>query len=262
METIKHGSKGEDVKKWQFFLIGQSLLKAEATGFFGPKTDEATKKFQKKYNLVADGIVGQLTYAKAMTLRLPVVNDPSNLQKISNDYYWIPVRPNFKPLATNSERQQIFGGYKYNILTDGNSIKITDGWEKNNIVKVQIPQLKRVTGAPKDGNVYFHKLAANQLCGLFNAWANEGISNLILTWSGSFVPRLVRGSKDTLSNHAFGTAFDINFTWNGLGVTPARIDEKGSVRRLVPTANKFGFYWGGHYSSRLDGMHFEVAKLI
>jgi len=29
----------------------------------------------------------------------------------------------------------------------------------------------------------------------------------------------------------------------------------------VPIANRFGFYWGGHYQSRMDGMHFEIAVL-
>lgn len=262
METIKNGSRGGDVKKWQLFLIGQGLLNTEATGFFGPKTDEATKKFQTKSSLVADGIVGQLTYAKAMTLGLPIVSDPADLQKTSDGYYWMPPLPNFKPLTSNAERQKIFGSYNYSILSDSNSIRITDDWQKNNIVKVQIPQLQAVEGAPKDGGIYFHKLAVNQIRDLFNAWGKEGLSNLVLTWAGSFVPRLVRGSKDVLSNHAFGTAFDINVTWNGLGSVPARLSEKGCVRKLVPTASKFGFYWGGHYPNRPDGMHFEIAVLL
>jgi hypothetical protein len=37
--------------------------------------------------------------------------------------------------------------------------------------------------------------------------------------------------------------------------------QKGCVRELVPIANEFGFYWGGHFS-RMDGMHFEIAKLL
>jgi hypothetical protein len=28
---------------------------------------------------------------------------------------------------------------------------------------------------------------------------------------------------------------------------------------LVPVANLWGFWWGGHYDGRKDGMHFEVA---
>jgi hypothetical protein len=47
-----------------------------------------------------------------------------------------------------------------------------------------------------------------------------------------------------------------------LGKRPALVSEKGSVRELVPIANKYGFYWGGHFNSRPDGMHFEAAKIL
>jgi hypothetical protein len=65
-----------------------------------------------------------------------------------------------------------------------------------------------------------------------------------------------------LSNHAYGSAFDINYAWNRLGQVPALVGEKGAVRELVTLAHKHGFYWGGHFNERLDGMHFEVAKIV
>jgi D-alanyl-D-alanine carboxypeptidase-like protein len=77
---------------------------------------------------------------------------------------------------------------------------------------------------------------------------------------GSFAPRYVRGSRVTLSSHAWGAAFDVNYAWNRLGTVPALRGEKDSVRELVPIAHAYGFYWGGHFS-RCDGMHFEVARL-
>jgi len=84
----------------------------------------------------------------------------------------------------------------------------------------------------------------------------------IFTWDGSFVPRFQRGSTTKLSNHAFGSAFDINAAFNPLGALPPLIEQKGSVRELVEIANANGFYWGGHFDSRKDGMHFEIAKLM
>jgi D-alanyl-D-alanine carboxypeptidase-like protein len=48
--------------------------------------------------------------------------------------------------------------------------------------------------------------------------------------------------------------------FNPLGAQPALVGRPGSVRELAPIANQHGFYWGGHFT-RLDGMHFEVAKL-
>jgi hypothetical protein len=55
---------------------------------------------------------------------------------------------------------------------------------------------------------------------------------------------------------------DINVAWNGLGRQPAFVGQKGSVRELVPAAEKHGFYWGGFFASRPDGMHFEAAKIL
>ncbi|NQU77365.1 M15 family metallopeptidase [Candidatus Falkowbacteria bacterium] len=259
MKVLQLKSKGALVRRWQYFLIGQGILKDTADGIFGPITESATKSFQRKYNLVADGIVGQLTYAKAMQLGFPVVEEPKLVPK--RDYYWMPSKPNFNPLVTNTERQKIFGKYSYIILAKDN-IRITDNWQKENIEKTSIPQLIGIKEAPSSGNIYFHKLAAKQLQALFTAWEREGLIKLILDWGGSFVPRMVRGSNTVLSNHAFGTAFDINVPSNWIGTIPAHIGEKGCLRELIPLANKFGFYWGGHYPRRLDGMHFEVAKLI
>ena len=93
-------------------------------------------------------------------------------------------------------------------------------------------------------------------------WEKEGLLDRILTFDGSFVPRFIRGSTSTLSNHAFGTAFDINAQFNPLGQEPAEMGAKGCVRELVPIANRFGFAWGGHFKKRPDGMHFEVARII
>ena len=46
---LKIGSYGREVKKVQKFLKDQGLFKGEITGYFGPITKEAVKKFQEKY---------------------------------------------------------------------------------------------------------------------------------------------------------------------------------------------------------------------
>jgi hypothetical protein len=107
----------------------------------------------------------------------------------------------------------------------------------------------------------FHRLAADQLTGLWEEWESKKLLDRILTFNGAFAKRFVKGSMTTLSNHAFGSAFDINYDNNKLGERPALVGEKGSVRELVQIAHRWGFYWGGHFRNRPDGIHFEIAFL-
>lgn len=58
MTTIKKGSRGNDVKTLQ------KMLHLLEDGIFGVLTEEAVKEFQKANGLVADGVVGEKTWAK------------------------------------------------------------------------------------------------------------------------------------------------------------------------------------------------------
>lgn len=259
MEILKKGSKGKLVKAWQEFLIGQDLLNDVADGNFGNKTFTATKSFQIKYQLFVDGKAGDETISKAMLLGFSIFEDPTDKEKSGPNW---PPKPNFLPLVSNSSRQNIFGKFAYRITDIEGSIEITDGWDDENIIRVFIPQLKGVGGGlvPRNLKIPFHKLAANQLIKMWQDWEDAGLLDRVLTYAGSYVPRMVRNSSSTLSNHAFGSGFDINVAWNQYGATPALLGKKGCVRELVQIANKNGFYWGGHFTKK-DGMHFEIAHI-
>lgn len=257
MKILKPGSTGNDVKKLQYFLIGQKLYSGIINGRFDERTLESTKAFQRLYQLNPDGVVGNYTTGQAMLLGFGLVIDEEN--DITSDAF--PQKPQFEPLVLNEEREQLFGEMRY--VSDpkpGNpeNIIVRNGWDRNNIIGVNIKQLKAVKGSEL---VYFHKRAGDQIVRLFNDWEKYNLMYNILTWDGAYNPRFVRGSRKILSNHAFGTAFDINYAWNKLGTVPALIGQKGSVRMLVEIANDNGFYWGGHFSRR-DGMHFEVAEIF
>ncbi len=256
LKLIRINSKGSLVKKWQYFLLGNGFYSGLVDGDFGPKTLQATIEFQEKYGLEPDGIVGNKSYGLAMQLGFAGIIDIRNDKSGAN---W-PTKPVFKPLISNAERQRLFGNFKYSsspVPGNPENIKIRDNWQKDNIITVSLPQLRRIL---KSDKVEFHKLAAPQLQQLWADWENAGLLHLILSWGGSFVPRFVRGSRKTLSNHAFGSAFDINVAWNARGSVPALVGQKGSVRELVEIANTNGFYWGGHFSLQ-DGMHFEIAQI-
>lgn len=72
--TIKLGSTGPDVEKWQ------KIIGVTVDGKFGPATETATKEYQKKHNLIADGIVGPKTWAST----------DSKIQ-LAGFFTWIPL---------------------------------------------------------------------------------------------------------------------------------------------------------------------------
>jgi peptidoglycan hydrolase-like protein with peptidoglycan-binding domain len=258
--VLQTGAEGTDVMRWQLFLIGQGFDPGPADGVFGSRTAAATAAFQTKMQRTADGVVGRETVLRAATRGFAFMEEPANDQTGSN---W-PPRPSFPPLTSTEQRQAIFGAYQYVSAPqpdDQEAIRIIGPWEENNIVSVPIPQLAGVRGAPSSGRVRFHRLVADQLERLWAAWDAAGLLARVLSWEGSFNARFVRGSRVNLSNHAFGSAFDINYNWNKLGQRPALVGERGSVRELVPIANDHGFYWGGHFANRPDGMHFEIAVI-
>jgi hypothetical protein len=246
---IKKDSVGELVLRWQQFLAANGHSPGSIDGNFGSKTEAATIAWQGANGLTADGIVGERSFAKAKTQGF----------KYTESSVWYPPRPNFGS-PSPSQVKAMFGEFQYE-RTSQTEIRILGDWVARNIVEVEIKQLRGVPGAPANGRIRFHKKGVDQLKEMFNEFERQGLSDLVISWAGSFYPRLIRGSEKSLSNHSWGTAFDINATENWLGKQPARVGQKGSLLKLVPIANAYGFFWGGHYQSRLDGMHFELAIL-
>lgn len=255
LKALRRGDTGEAVEQWQQFLIGLEILQDIADGKFGEITETATKQYQASKGLEADGIVGSGTYAKAL-------EDGFDGVVVEQDF---PPKPNFPPILNTSARQALFGSFNFQpdpVPRNKEQIKILGNWTQENISSVLIPELQGIAGAPASGKIAFHLAADPQLKGLWAAWKAKDLLKFVLTFDGGFVPRFIRGSDSALSNHAFGSAFDINYQWNKLGQTPAAVGKEGSVRLLVPVANDYGFYWGGHFNNRKDGMHFEVAKIL
>lgn len=262
MKTLRLGSQGNDVERWQAFLRGWNKnSKVVIDGNFGQTTDLETRQYQKSKRLGADGVVGNATFAAAMKDGFSLVEDDSSDRSSAN---WPAVPPAAKPLSA-TDREKVFGRFGYvaaPTASNPEAIRMTDDWSKKNIVSVTIPQLVGVAGAPKSGTVQVHTALAPQFTRLFQAWEQSGLTPRLLTWDGSWVPRFSRGSRTYLSNHSWGSAFDINVRWNGLGVQPALVGNNGSVRELVEIAYEHGFYWGGWFSRRPDGMHFEAYRVL
>lgn len=260
LPALRNGSQGDLVRAWQSFLTGQGFDPGGLDGRFGDKTVAATEAFQQKVGVTPDGVAGRETILKAMELGFELIDEPAADNTGSN----FPPRPNFPPLENTAARQAVFG--KFAFIADpqpGNPehIRILGDWQHANIITVPIPQLRKALGPQAPLGMLFHRLAADQLKGMWAEWDSANLLSRILSFGGSFAPRFIRGSTTNLSNHAFGSAFDINAPQNPLGTRPPLVGQLGCTRELVPIANKWGFYWGGHFGSRQDGMHFEIAFL-
>ena len=72
MNTIKLGSKGEDVK------VLQKFLGIKPDGDFGPATDKKVKEWQKSQGLLADGIIGPKSWTIILQSATPTKEPASS----------------------------------------------------------------------------------------------------------------------------------------------------------------------------------------
>lgn len=98
-------------------------------------------------------------------------------------------------------------------------------------------------------------------------WFSEKLEDitaqgLLDDWGFAFRP--VRDSSD-LSNHASGTAIDLNATWHPLGAVWSGVFRKRTARDALHARLKYMhnvIRWGGDYRFRKDEMHFEIVQNI
>jgi peptidoglycan hydrolase-like protein with peptidoglycan-binding domain len=278
-KSIRLSSTGPYVRLWQTFLIGQKCYSGVVSENFDKKTKDATAEFQRRVGEKPDGWAGPVTQKRASYLGWnpypktpPVIkpepkepSEPVDTTDEDQEENFPPYPDNLKPMTSTADRMKLFGEFKYKakpIKDNPENVEILGAWQSDNLVKVKIPQLKKALGKDAPDFIIFHKLGAYQLSELWKEWEKLGLLDRVKSYDDSYVPRFIRGSQTTLSNHAFGSAFDINADLNPLGSDPLEVGEEGSVKELVPSANKWGFFWGGHFGGRPDGMHFEIAKII
>ena len=60
---LSNGSSGPEVRDLQRKLAGQGINPGPADGIFGPKTEDAVRRFQERAGLAVDGIAGPRTMA-------------------------------------------------------------------------------------------------------------------------------------------------------------------------------------------------------
>ncbi len=160
---------------------------------------------------------------------------------------------------TNAQRVKRFGRFRF-VATPkpGNpeAIRILDGWAEAHIVVVRCPQLERFGHE----SVRMHRQAAEPFRELWRQWEAANLLDRLKTWNGSWAPRFKRGraggGEAALSNHSWGNAFDVDARLYPLGKV---VVADAPIRALVPIAESLGWFWGGNFRSRADGMHWEYT---
>jgi len=274
-----------EVQRWQYFLLKQNIPQVgRIDAQFGLKTEDATKFFQVRHGIAVTGEFDAMTRDAAKTLGYLVVPDDHYDDKKGKQF---PPKPRNLRSPTNESRNEGLGCFKFRqlplanradpdeIVVLGSCDGAVDDWRRTNIVEIEISQLRFATGFT--GTVTCHKLVAPQVQKLFARWEEVNLLHLVRDFDGMFSPRYKRNRSpsnaghgvkqsnnvDKLSNHAFGSAMDINADDNPFDddnqPDPALCPMRGCLRELVTPANDIGFFWGGHFNPPKDGMHFEFA---
>jgi AAA ATPase domain/D-alanyl-D-alanine carboxypeptidase len=157
--------------------------------------------------------------------------------------------------------QPIVGDIKLRRHPDG-SIEFFNNWISNNIIDVDVPELREIAH-PVNGPIKFNRRAAAALQGAFREIKALGLLDRVVTWDRDFVPpdspkirELLSGTGGGPSSHVLGIGFDINNDYNMRDQLATPKGQYGSVIELVQVFREFGFGWGGDS----DGRHFEFIR--
>ncbi|MGQ0567771.1 MAG: M15 family metallopeptidase [Gemmobacter sp.] len=261
------GSFGNDVRRLQAYLNAELTASLSLDGSYGGNTKAEVLRFRLRFGLPASPTFDDQCFAVSGPRGFAPPNFDTTPAHQGLD--WPKKRAGLSS-PSGATMQAKCGTIAFvHTPVPGNpeKIRVTSTFEADNIVRVDIPQLRDCvvpldSGVTKtDGRIRWHKNYTTNLVDVFDKWEKAGFLDRILTFDGSFNLRLKRRARTAtvanLSNHSWGTAFDINAFWNGFGRTPEMLGGRGCVRELVSIAHDCGFFWGGHFPK--DGMHFEIA---
>lgn len=114
----------------------------------------------------------------------------------------------------------------------------------------ELADLSWITGKVRAGDVH---TVFDYLCERFNA----EVEKINMGWSWGYDPRPIRGSTE-LSNHASGTAIDLNAPAHPLGASGTfSASQTAAIQEILRDLDG-KIRWGGNFSGRKDEMHYGV----
>lgn len=252
LRVLTPGCHGQDVARLQQFLAGLELFEGETDGTYDAKyTAAAVRSYRATHKLPPADIADQPTIATMIREGLDVILDAQRESPGPPD--WLT------PRTKTRQKEDGWGRFTWAPAPVANQIEVERDWiEKNSAVVEAPPELPAF--ARSEHPIRVHRAILEDFLGLLQDIATAGLGKDILSFDGAMQFRFMRGSRQRLSAHCWGIAFDINSAWNRLGCTPAYEDQKGTVRRIVPLANRRNFWWSGHSRFRRDGAHFEHCQ--
>lgn len=90
----------------------------------------------------------------------------------------------------------------------------------------------------------------------FARWWDVGVESLLVPGCWGYAYRTIRGQDTGLSNHASGSAMDLNAPAHALGAVGTVGEHRAQI---IEKAHSLGLRWGGEYTGRKDEMHVELA---
>lgn len=131
-----------------------------------------------------------------------------------------------------------------------------NGWPANDITRTSVADIPGTIRS-----VRLEKGNAGYLLRHFAAWFDKNIEDIeggvYDDWG--YAERPIRGGTE-LSNHASGTAIDLNATKHPLGAVGTFSMEQAVKIRSQLTVYGGAIRWGGDYTGRKDEMHFEINR--
>lgn len=134
--------------------------------------------------------------------------------------------------------------------------KSQNGWEANDVT---LTDVQTIPGTQR--KIRLRKGAAGFLLRRVAAFIDREVENIDEPTQDDwgYAERPIRGSSTTLSNHASGTAIDVNATKHPLGATGTWT--AAQKKKIHAHLNEYDgvIRWGEDYTKRKDGMHFEIV---